>query len=451
MGNVKVPNWLLHLGLVAGSVVFAIGVSEVGLRVANIPPQPGSQAEPETVEEAKPTQPYAAIATEPETAQEPNPTQPQSAIATEPETVVEGPSPDEPTPNFFRIDENLGWALEPNVSGWWQAEGVAYVEINSDGLRDREYPKEKPDDTIRIAILGDSFAEALQVDADETFWAIMERNLANCPSLKGRKVEAINFGVTNYGTAQQLLMLRQKVWDYDPDIVLLAVFTGNDIADNSRELDNRNRPYFVYQDGELVADMSFRTPDKTIPPYGLSRIEDMFPDWLTRHSRILQLAKKVELGNRNRQLEEHRQYIYSKLYREPDDPAWINAWNVTEGLMTLMHKEVTEKGSDFMVVTLTNEVQVNPNREFRRGFRGENNIEGDLFYPDRRIKALGDRVGFPVLNLVQDMQAYAQENQVCLHGFDNALLCGGHWNAEGHRLAGQLIAPAVCPLLESRE
>uniref|UniRef100_A0ACD5GP45 Uncharacterized protein n=1 Tax=Desertifilum tharense IPPAS B-1220 TaxID=1781255 RepID=A0ACD5GP45_9CYAN len=95
MGKVKVPNWLVHLGLVAGSVVFAIGVSEVGLRVANIPPQPGSQAEPETVEEAKPTQPYAAIATEPETAQEAKPTQPYAAIATEPETAQE-PNPTQP-------------------------------------------------------------------------------------------------------------------------------------------------------------------------------------------------------------------------------------------------------------------------------------------------------------------------------------------------------------------
>lgn len=410
MGKGKLQTWLGHLGLVLGGIVGGVLIGEIGLRVVNIPPQP----------------------------------KPQPAVAAE-------EPPPEPTPNFFRLDENLGWSLEPNVSGWWRLEGNTYVEINSEGLRDREHPKEKPADTIRIAILGDSFAEAMQVEADEAFWGVMERKLESCPSLKGRKVEAINFGVTNYGTAQQLLVLRQKVWDYDPDLVLLAVFTGNDITDNYRPLDKRNRPYFVYQNGELVEDLSFKNPDKTLPPYGLSRVEDIFPNGLIEKSRILQLAKKAELEARSRELEQQRQYNYNNLYKEPETALWTEAWKVTEGLMTLMHNEVVDKGADFFVVTLSNEIQVNPNREFRRGFKGENNITGDLFYPDKRIKALGDRVGFPVLNLAPDMQAYAQEKQVCLHGFENALECGGHWNVEGHKIAGELITPKVCELLDRRE
>ena len=38
----------------------------------------------------------------------------------------------------------------------------------------------------------------------------------------------------------------------------------------------------------------------------------------------------------------------------------------------------------------------------------------------------------------------------CLHGFDNAKPCGGHWNVEGHRLAGELIAEAICRGAEDR-
>jgi hypothetical protein len=67
----------------------------------------------------------------------------------------------------------------------------------------------------------------------------------------------------------------------------------------------------------------------------------------------------------------------------------------------------------------------------------------DLFYPDLRIKALGDREGFPVLNLAPLLQAYAEQHKVFLHGFGTNM-GSGHWNAEGHRLAGEAIAHKLC-------
>ena len=135
----------------------------------------------------------------------------------------------------------------------------AYIRINSAGLRDREHTKIKPANTLRLAILGDSYAEALQVSMKETFWAVLERELAKCPYLSGRQVEVINFGVSGYGTAQELMTLRHKVWDYSPDIVILAFLTGNDVTDNLRAFgSDPMRPYFVYRNGELVLDDSFR-------------------------------------------------------------------------------------------------------------------------------------------------------------------------------------------------
>ena len=35
---------------------------------------------------------------------------------------------------------------------------------------------------------------------------------------------------------QEFLTLREKVWKYSPDLVMLAVTTNNDITDNSRAL-----------------------------------------------------------------------------------------------------------------------------------------------------------------------------------------------------------------------
>jgi len=56
--------------------------------------------------------------------------------------------------------------LRPGAEGWWSKEGGAYVRINNGGLRDREHAKAKPTNALRIAVLGDSYAEALQVPID---------------------------------------------------------------------------------------------------------------------------------------------------------------------------------------------------------------------------------------------------------------------------------------------
>jgi len=56
-----------------------------------------------------------------------------------------------------------GFAFATGVAGHYQREGESDVRINSDGLRDREHAKAKPAGMARIAVLGDSFSEAMHV------------------------------------------------------------------------------------------------------------------------------------------------------------------------------------------------------------------------------------------------------------------------------------------------
>src|ERR1044071_8205744 len=53
-------------------------------------------------------------------------------------------------PIFYQPDESRGYALRPGMAGSYRKEGEAYVQINSDGLRDREHTKVKPPETFRI-------------------------------------------------------------------------------------------------------------------------------------------------------------------------------------------------------------------------------------------------------------------------------------------------------------
>ncbi|MFN2415830.1 MAG: SGNH/GDSL hydrolase family protein, partial [Pyrinomonadaceae bacterium] len=164
---------------------------------------------------------------------------------------------------FYRPDDALGYALEPGAEGWHKKEGRSYVRVNSDGLRDREYARRKPPNTLRIAVLGDSYAEALQVSEEDGFTSVVERRLGECPALGGRAVEVINFGVSGYSTAQELLTLRRKVWAYEPDVVLLMVTTNNDVTDNVRAFKEADDiPYMTLSGDGLALDNSFRESTK---------------------------------------------------------------------------------------------------------------------------------------------------------------------------------------------
>jgi hypothetical protein len=370
-------------------------------------------------------------------------------------------------PTFYSPDEYRGYRLTPGIEGWYRKEGESYVKINRDGLRDTEHSKTKPANTLRIAVIGDSYAEALQVPLENAFWKVAENRLQSCSALGGRTVEVVNFGVSGYGTAQELITLQRAVWDYAPDVVLLAVTTNNDITDNSRALKKTDEiPYFVFRDNKLEPDNSFReNPAFRWRNSNLSR----FGTWLRDHLRVVQLGHQAQYALKNylakrRGAAAPAQQISNQLlaenappntniraedvgidnliYREPTEAVWQDAWRVTEGLMVEMRNEVESKNARFLVVTLSNGIQVFPDASARQTFLDKIGAS-DIFYPDKRIKDFGAREQITVYNLAPELQLFAEQNKVFLHGF-GANLGNGHWNAEGHRVAGEKISQKLC-------
>lgn len=344
----------------------------------------------------------------------------------------------------YQPDDDCGTVLAPHFAGWFTQEGRAYVTTNSRGLRDREYAVPKPVNTFRIAVLGDSYAEALQVDASETFWSVLERELAKRPRFDGITVEVINFGVSGYGTAQELQMFRSRVWRYEPDIVLLAFVTGNDIRNNSRELEpDDNRPFFVLDNGDLKLDSSFlQHPDQVKARQAATKLKVQ----LINASRLLQVINRAKNHPAAPPADDANPFAEAGLdigcYQPPTNRAWKEAWAVTEKLLETLHAEVAAHEATFCVVTLSNGIQVHPDPQVRDGFKKQFNI-ANLMYPDRRVKEIGDEAGFAVFNLAEPMQQLAEERQIYFHGFENTRMGTGHWNAAGHRQAGELMAEFV--------
>jgi hypothetical protein len=353
-------------------------------------------------------------------------------------------------PIFYSPDSERGWALPAGASGWFRDEGESYVRINSDGLIDREHTKAKPPNAFRIAVLGDSMVEAMQLPRGNNFCSVMEQELNRCGAFKGKTVEVINFGVGGYSTAQELLTLRDHAWAYSPDIVVLAICWGNDIEENSRALDDfPYRPYFVYRGISLVLDASFH--DK-VNYHIHSFVWRLIPG-----SRVVQVVKRakdlyIQDRVRNRFI---RRYPTLRVlgdlvrpeefnvYSPPKNHEWEEAWRVTEGLIRTMHDEVTEKGAEFLVVIENEDLQVYPDPVLREKARSAIGSP-DLFYASDRLETFCQRSGIQYVNLAQPFQKYADLHHVFLQGFANIPPGTGHWNSAGHRLAGQLIAKKIC-------
>jgi len=357
--------------------------------------------------------------------------------------------------SFYQLDLQRGWSLRPGAEGWQSSEGEAFVKVNRDGMRDRDHAVAKPAGTFRVAILGDSFIEATQLDYEKSFVPQFERALGSCAALNGRRVEALNFGCQGYGTAQEFLTLEHAAWKYQPDAVVLVFFTGNDVYNNHRDLNPTNAdaaPYFVLRDGRLALQKPF---EGSKPPGGfVTGVRDAWA-WLVNRSRVLQTvneayynARRTEQrggGARGKELFGDA-YLDWLVYLPPQHGLMDEAWEVTEKALPFVRNHVERNGARFWLVTTSNAIQVHPDPVTRERFQKHYRIE-DLFYPDKRIQAVAQRERIGATILAPAMSDAALTERTHFHGF-GAARGVGHWNAEGHRFAAEKAAQDFCAALK---
>jgi lysophospholipase L1-like esterase len=120
-------------------------------------------------------------------------------------------------------DDSIVYELRPGVQGRFL--GMPVV-INSLGMRDRERVPAKGPETFRVVGLGDSLMFGWGVRQEETFLALLEKELNARPSKAN--FEIWNLAVPGYNSVQEVAMFAAKADSIRPDLVIVN-WVGNDM------------------------------------------------------------------------------------------------------------------------------------------------------------------------------------------------------------------------------
>ena len=359
--------------------------------------------------------------------------------------------PAEGTGWFWRVpDPQTGWSLQSGASGRWfnpQMEYDVEVVINSDGLRDvQRATLDKPPGVFRILLLGNSYVEGLRVPLEQTFGKVLEQQL-NAGAPVGRRFEVIPAGVSGWGTDQELLWLREHGAAYQPDLVLLAFFPGNDFQNNSEALEVENmgsiqKPFFHLDDGQLALRYSPFDPAAVPQPAqddtrvwrrsqlrrpGLSPLAG----WLKQHSALYRFvgpalatgAPDLARGLADRGLLEpslapadvpaNSIPVAYGVYRDPLSDDWTNSVALTGALVAEMRGEAEKLGAPLAAVILTAPEQVYPDRWQKRlaDSPAMAAYTWDLEQSNRLAAGLLQQAGAPTLDLLPTFRAQAEDGR----------------------------------------
>jgi hypothetical protein len=191
---------------------------------------------------------------------------------------------------LFKLDPEIGTVHMTNKSITWRKEGYARSYLHDNGLRESGVTVAKPAGVYRIALLGDSQVEGIQVALEDTAGQLLEKRLTK---MLGRPVQVLNFGVSGYSTVQEFLLMKREVFKYSPNMVLMG-YDSRDMFENWSAPDasiSNLRPYALkLPDQKLLIDSgSVKAWMKSPRGKFLNSIE-----WLRENSRIWGLISAYE-------------------------------------------------------------------------------------------------------------------------------------------------------------
>lgn len=320
-----------------------------------------------------------------------------------------------------------------------------HIKTNELGFMGEEFTTEKPSSTFRIALIGDSFTEALQVNYIDTTAVRLEKALGEylkTTSTSYNKVEVYNFGLGGTTTADQMLTYAHYVRQYKPNVLVLNFYSGNDVGDAAHYLPQRDQMLASTTD-ELA----------TLRPFGAN--ESRTKDTLYRSSAIIRLFDKIvreqpalfALGVKmglfrtpNSGAAETITYHHT-FYSNSPSSEMSKVFVYERELLERMQKIVEADGTRFVPVFIPEGEFINEKTASKKIMEYTSKNFTDFATDTIRTRILASST-LPWIDLTDEYQRLINIEHQQLYLND-----AGHFTVLGHERATAAIMPALIPLL----
>lgn len=336
---------------------------------------------------------------------------------------------------FYEYDPDMGFRVRPHSPS---DDGTL---TNQFGFHAPDYPLQKTPGVFRILIIGDSFNWIGGRDGNYT--VLLERMFEHRDG--AHRIDIINAGYPGTHTGEELVILKKYGLQYNPDLVVLGFFMGNDFLDADP---NRKR---IIVNG-LFIDISKRRELRVLgyPIIPRSRLL-MF---IQQKYRIYEEEKKAALENRNQPKEPGSFSEDTYLDIERGRLEFFNLSRLRDGsyqpridyiLQSIaeMNALLNSRNIKLVVAVYPDEFQIN--EKLLRAVLDKYKLRRenyDLNPGQNMLKPFLDSKGIPLIDFTDRYRAEEKKQ-------DLYLLRNTHWNSAGNQLAADILFADLSKRIEN--
>jgi hypothetical protein len=312
------------------------------------------------------------------------------------------------------------------LSNRWVFNTLAY---NRYGFRGPDWTLDGRESRLRIAVLGDSYIEGREVSFDQLATTVLER-------LLGQGVTVMNFGLAGSSQAEQILLYRNLVRRFRPEIVIHCVTVSNDFEDNVADLSPQRNKNFL----ELRGDQLIVTPPPALITCICSSPVQGLTDWFTNLGLFRLIFHRLACHtHRGKGLSASLTEAFAASTAGPqnrllafDTAPYDHAKNVMKKALTTLGDLCHQDGARF--------VMISPSHCWSFLAREDPNLDRMREHMERRYAWLAHFAHercWEYHDLDKAMCASSQDQG--MKASDIHIPWDGHWTPAGHRLAAQAI------------
>jgi len=347
----------------------------------------------------------------------------------------------------YTWDPAVGPVRLPNQRGMYIDHNVRVpYHFNAQGFNDtRSYTPVKPPNTTRVAVVGDSFVEALRVVNKDRFVEKAQAIMNN----SGLPSEWYAFGCSGFGTAQEYLLIRNRVLDYNPDIVVL-LFVVNDVYDSSPYITQIPRyvPAFTIMGNGRLQPLPTEALD--LPAWRTVLTYSALVRYTLFHAGLINKFVAAGHGGEmpREQFGPHRPVENSS--QSDLIERQTKSWRLMETLLVAINEECQRRNARFAVVWEGNRPAIEAAWQSKAlepipASKDPECLGVRRYYMGEKIEPLCRQHKIPYLDLTLTMTAKVTQERR-RYDFPN----DPHWNALGNAAAAEAIAPWVQQILSAK-